>query len=115
MSIFKKKPTEYELELIVLRAAEISKAKELDTNELTSKDDMISIIKFSFSEANRKADSKSMNFALMGVQALLVEGDFIEELLMYRHTNPGEPIPSEFRGKMLDAIQKSVDDFLAQK
>ena len=115
MSFFKKKPTEHELELIVMRAATIAKAEEIDTSQLTSNDEIAAIIAFAFKEVDRKADANSQKYTLLGVQALLTEGTFLEELIEYQLAHPGQRLPNEFRTKMLAAMQKSVTDFLAQR
>ena len=115
MSFFKKKPTELELELIVMRAAMIAKAKEIDTGQLASNDELASLITFAFKEVDRKADANNQKFSLLGVRALLTEGAFLNELVEYQVANPGQHLPNEFRAKMLTAMQKSVTDFLAQK
>lgn len=98
-----------------MRAATIAKAKEIDTGQLASNDEIAYMIAFAFKEVDRKADANSQNFALLGVQALLTEGVFLEELIEYQLAHPGQHLPNEFRTKMLAAMQKSVTDFLAHK
>jgi len=115
MALFRKKPSEGELELIVLRAATLAKAKEIDTSELASVDDIRSIITFAFNEVKRKPDANSVKIASASVLALLDENTFLDELLQYQLSHPGDAIPSEFRNKMLGVIQNSVNEFLSSR
>ena len=67
-------------------------------------------------QGNVSPDEEQTRLALMSVQALLVESEFLEELMRYRLSQPpGTPLPSHFRAKMLAALQKSVDDFLTRR
>ena len=99
----------------MLRAATLAKAKEIDTSELTSDDNIRSMITFAFDEVKRKPDSNSLKMASASVQALLTEKTFLYELLQYQISRPGEALPNEFRNKMLGAIQKCVNEFLSSR
>ena len=111
MSWFKRKPTEDQLERSVLFAAMLARAKERDTKQLTTNDDIQSFLNHAFNDIGVKPGKQERGVAAMGVQALLTESTFIDEALDYRLANGGAAMPPNFRGKMLDAMQKTVDDF----
>jgi len=114
LAFFRKKPTESQLELIVLRASVLAKAQEIDTQKLATDEHIKSVIAFAFEEAKLKPDTSSVNTASISVQALLSEGVFLDELLKYQMSHPREAIPVEFRDRMLETIEKTVNEFRNQ-
>ena len=116
MGWFRKRPTEAQLELIVLRAATVAKAQERDSSKPSSSEDIRGFLELAHRELNLKPDSKQEKFCKAAVQALLSEGDFLDEVLQYQLSQPaGTPIPGEFRSKMLRVIQDSVNGFLQSR
>jgi hypothetical protein len=112
MGWFKKKPTEIELERIIMQSACIAKAKEYDTSKLTSDSAIEKFFRISCNDLDVKPDKNQLKMAKLSIQALLVEGDFVDELLQFRIKNPDQPLPHEFRSKMLAAVEKSVNEFM---
>ena len=115
MGWFKSKPTEDELETSVLFAAMIARAKERETNTLTTDVEIKEMLSQIFDDIGVKPGAKENQVSLYGVQALLTEGKFIDEAVNFRLQNGAAPMPISFREKMRRAMQASVDDFLAHK
>lgn len=112
----KEKPTELELELVLLQAAMVARANEHEQNRPSTNDEISVFIEIVADQAGVIPDAEQKKLAIMGVQSLLVESEFLEEAMCFRLSNtPGEPLPIEFREKMLAAMQKSVDDFLRDR
>lgn len=116
MSWFRGKPTEAELELVVLQAAMLARANEHDTGRLSTSDEISACVDLAANQANARPDKQQKQLACMSVQALLVESEFLEELMRFRLSQkPSEPLPVEFRERMLAAIQNSVDEFMRDR
>lgn len=111
MGWFSKKPTEDELERSVLFAAMLARAKERDTNHLTSNDEIQQFLDHAFNDIGVKPNRKDNGISALGVQTLLAESNFINEALDYRIENGGEPMPESFRARMLKVMQQSLSDF----
>ena len=111
MSWFKRKPTEGELETSILFAAMLAKAKEREANQLASDEEIREFLDHSFKDIGVSPGRTEIQVSVIGVQALLTEGKFINEALDFRLENGGAPMPVSFREKMLEAMQTSVDDF----
>lgn len=113
MSWFRKKPTEGELELVILQAAMLARANERDQRRLSTADEIAACVELAANQAKARPDQEQKRVAIMSVQALLSENEFLEELMRFRLSQrPGEPLPVEFRERMLAAVEKSVQDFL---
>lgn len=115
MQFFRRKPSEQELELLVLRAATLSRAQEIELKSVAAAQDIARWVSFAFEERKLKKDESSLKMCSAGVQALLTEGTFLNELMEYQFRNPGQPLPIEFREKMLASIRIMVQEFVAQK
>jgi len=115
MRIFRSRPSEHELELIVLRAATLCRAQEIDSKSVASMAHVSHWVNFAIEERKLKNDNNSVRMAAASVQALLTERTFLTELMEYQFKNSGRPLPDEFRTKMLAAIQKMVSEFMTQR
>ena len=115
MPLFRKKPSEQELELIVLRAATLTRASEIDTGVHASGADIRRWVNFAIDERKLKSDGNSVSMATGSVLALLTEAEFLAEFMDYQTRHPGQPVPGEFRSKMLAVIEKSIQEFLSQR
>lgn len=111
MGLFRKKPSEYELERAVLFAAMLARANERDTEKLTSQSAIHQYLELSFKDLGVKPNQKQKLISAMGVDSLLVENDFINEAVDFRLKNGDAPFPASFREKMLNAMEKAVSDF----
>lgn len=107
----RKKATEDQVERATMFAAMLARASERDNKRLASNDEVLSYVDMGFKDLNARPTSDQRQAARLGVSALLVENNFIEELLNFRLANPSAQLPMEFREKMLDAIEKSIKDF----
>ena len=107
-----KKPSEIELERIIMHAACVVKAKQTDTAQMTSESEIEKLFLVSCDELKVKPDKDQIRNAKFSMQALLLEGNFLNEIIEFRSTNPNQPPPAEFRAKMYTAIEKSVDEFI---
>ena len=112
MGWFQKRPTEDELERSVLFAAMLARGKERDTSMLTTNDEIHQFLDHAFSDLGVKPNQKQRQISAMGVQALLTESDFINEVLEYRLTHGDAGLPPSFREKMLAAMEKTVGEYM---
>lgn len=115
MQFFRRKPSEQELELVVLRAASLTRAQEIELGSVATAGDIAHWVGFAIDEKKLKKDETSIKVGSAGVQALLTEEAFLAELMEYQSMNPGRPLPIGFREKMISAIQKTVQEFAAQR
>lgn len=109
MQLFKNKPSDKDLELIVFRAASMAKCSEIDSGKPCEPTDVIRWVHFAVDEKSLKADVDTLKFVTACVMALLTEEEFLSEVVQYQFNNPAKPIPIEYRGRMLSII----DDFVA--
>lgn len=112
MSWFRRRPTEDEIERAVLYAAMLARANERDKARLSTEAEIADFLDVAFGELKVRPDKQQKQMAHMGVDALLVESDFLEELLQFRLSNPDAALPVHFRDKMLAAIEKTVNVFM---
>ena len=96
---------------MILFAAMLARGNELDNSKVTTNDEIHQFLNHAFKDMGVKPDKKERQISVMGVQALLAEGNFINEALDYRLTHEGADFPPEFREKMLNAIQRMVGGF----
>lgn len=107
-----KKPSEIELERIIMHAACVAKTKQYDTVQMTSESEIEKLFQVSCDELKVTPDKDQIRIAKLSIQALLLEGNFLNEIIEFRSTNPNQPPPAEFRSKMQTAIEKSVNEFI---
>lgn len=107
-----KKPSEEELERAVLYASMLARANERDNSRLSTKDEIATYLDLAFAELKANPDQQQQQLAQMSAQGLLMEHDFIEEVLEFRISNPGAALPIHFRDKMLAALEKAVTEFM---
>lgn len=111
----RKKPSEYELQRSVLRAATIAKAKEIETSELSTQNEIDLFSKLAFGEFKRKPSASQLNLAKMSVNSLLTEGKFIKEIVEFMVQNPKTNMPSNTKERMIAVIEQVVHDFQENK
>lgn len=114
MAWFRRKPNESQIELAVLRAALLARAQEGDTSRLASDTEIATFLDFAFREMKLRPNASHTEIATISVQALLSQKEFLTELSAYQEAHPGDPLPTEFRSKMLAAIQQVVAEYQVQ-
>lgn len=99
----------------MIHVASKAKANEHDTSLLETESEMRTdkeryferlcfYLKIVCNELNVKLSTEQTKCVLMGVMALLAEGNFLDELFAFQHQHPGSPMPADFRAKMIAAI-----------
>jgi len=111
--IFKRKrPTEEQIEDIVLKVALLAKSKESVYSKLCPKEELTSFVDDEFKRMKVKPKEHDAQMTRMSIEAVLAERNFLNEILDRLHAEPSQGLPLDWRPKMRAAVERVVQGFI---
>lgn len=111
LKFFRRKATEIDLFLAVMRAAAIALAKQINSGNLTRDDEIAGFVTYCFEERKVKPSDRQKNTAALMVDCLLVEGDFISEIVRKMSNNTLRIIEEDYL-RVKQICQENVSKFM---
>jgi hypothetical protein len=107
--IFKRKrPTDEQIEVVVLKVALLAKSKESVYSKLCPKEELASFVDDEFKRMKVKPKEQSSQMTIFSIEALLAEGKFLNEILDRWHADPSLGLHPDWRQQMRGAVGRVV-------